>query len=97
MKIKFNLDHDLLLKKKLNFYKMEIAVRSVFHEDKRYYPQAFWNVCLYKLWMLEYDRISVSKEIGVNNKNASKECNVCGIFWKKSLSFSRMSVMSVMI
>ena len=49
MKIKFNLDHDLLLKKKLNFYKMEIAVRSVFHEDKRYYPQAFWNVCLYKL------------------------------------------------
>ena len=42
--------------------------------------------------MLEYDKISVSKEIDVNNKNASKECNVCG-----SLSFSRMSVMSVMI
>ena len=47
--------------------------------------------------MLEYDKISVSKEIDVNNKNASKECNVCGIFWKKGLCFSCMSVMSVTI
>ena len=37
--------------------------------------------------MLEYDMISVSKEIDVNNKNASKECNVCGIFLEKEFKF----------
>ena len=27
--------------------------------------------------MLEYDRIDISKEIDINNINASKECDIC--------------------
>ena len=33
MKIKFNADDDLPLKKTLKLYNMVIVVRSVFHED----------------------------------------------------------------
>ena len=33
--------------------------------------------CLYKLWMLEYDRIDISEEIDINKTNALKECNAC--------------------
>ena len=43
-------------------------VRSVFQEDKKYYPQVFLNEFLYELWMLEYDRIDISEGIGVNKR-----------------------------
>ena len=49
VKIKFNSDDDLLLKKALEFYNMVIAVKSVFHEGNKYYPQVFFDECLYKL------------------------------------------------
>ena len=49
LKIKCKLDDDLPLKKMLNFYNMVIAVRSVFHEDNKYYRQDFVNGCLYSL------------------------------------------------
>ena len=26
-----------------------IVVRAVFHENNKYYPQVFWDECLYKL------------------------------------------------
>ena len=42
MKIKFNSDDELPLNK-------TIAVRSVFHENNKYYPQVFLDECLYKL------------------------------------------------
>ena len=41
MKIKFNSDYDLLLQKTLELDNMIIAARFVFHEDNKYYPQAF--------------------------------------------------------
>ena len=49
VKIKFNSDVDLPLKKALEIHNMVIVVRSVFHGDKRYYPQVFLEECLYKL------------------------------------------------
>ena len=49
MKIRFNSDDDLPLKKTLKLYNMTILVRSVFHEDNKYYPQAFLDECLHKL------------------------------------------------
>ena len=39
MEIKFNSDDDLPLKKTLELYNMVIIVRSIFHEDKKYYSQ----------------------------------------------------------
>ena len=39
MKIKFNSDDDLPLKKTLELYNMAIIVRSIFHEDKKHYSQ----------------------------------------------------------
>ena len=40
MKIKFTSDDNLPLNKILKFYNLTIAVRFVFQEDKKYYPQA---------------------------------------------------------
>ena len=58
MKIRFNSDDDLPLKKTQELDNMIIIVKSVFHEDKCYL-QDFLNECLYKLQMLEYDSASV--------------------------------------
>ena len=40
MKIKFDSDDDLPLRKKLELHNMVIIVRYVFHEDNKYYPQS---------------------------------------------------------
>ena len=42
VKIKFNLDDDLPLNKKLELDNMIIVVRVVFHEDSIYYPHVFF-------------------------------------------------------
>ena len=45
MKIKFNSDDDLPVKKMKELYDMVMVVRFVFHEDNHCYPEE----CLYKL------------------------------------------------
>ena len=49
MKIKFNSDDSLPLKKTLKLYNMTIIVRSVFEEDCKYYPKVFLGECFYEL------------------------------------------------
>ena len=49
MKIKFNSDDDLPLKKLLKFHKMTIIIRSVFEEDGKLYLQVFLDDTLYEL------------------------------------------------
>ena len=49
VKIKFNSDVKLPLNKQLKFLSVTIAIRSVFEEDGKYYPQAFLDDCLYEL------------------------------------------------
>ena len=49
MKIEFNSDDNLPLNKTLNIPNMIIAIRSVFQEDNKYYPQVFLDECLYEL------------------------------------------------
>ena len=49
MKIKFNSDHNLPLKKPLKFHAMTIIVRSVFEEDGKLYLQVSLDNCLYEL------------------------------------------------
>ena len=49
MKIKFNSDDDLPLKKQLKFHNMVITIRSVFEEDDKLYPQVFLDDTLYEL------------------------------------------------
>ena len=47
MKIKFNSDGDLPLRKTLELYNMVIVVRSIFHEGSKHYPQVFLDECFY--------------------------------------------------
>ena len=49
MKIKFNLDDDLPLNKRVKFINLTIIVRVVFEEDYKYYPQIFLDECFYEL------------------------------------------------
>ena len=65
---------------------MIIVVRSVFHEDNNYYSQAFFiGECLYKLKMLEYDKIDVSEGINVNKTNGCViiKFAITGTFYNK--------------
>ena len=49
MKIKFNSDDNLPLKKPLKFHDITITIRSVFKEDGKLYPQVFLDDNLYDL------------------------------------------------
>ena len=49
MKITFNSNDTLPLNKILNLHNMTIVIRSVFQEDRKYYPQVFSDECLYKV------------------------------------------------
>ena len=49
MKIKFNPADDLPLNKMIEIHNTKIIIRAVFHENNKYYPQAFLDGCLYKL------------------------------------------------
>ena len=49
MKIKFNSDDNLPLKKPLKFHNMTITIRSVFEEDGKLYPQVLLDDTLYEL------------------------------------------------
>ena len=49
MKIKFNSDDNLSLKKTLKFHNITITIRSVFKEDGKLYPQVFLDDTLYEL------------------------------------------------
>ena len=49
MKINFNSDDDLLLKKILQLHNLTVIIRSVFEEDGKYYLQVFLDECLCEL------------------------------------------------
>ena len=49
MKIKFNSDNELSLKKTMEILTITIVVRAIFHENNKHYPQAFLDECLYKI------------------------------------------------
>ena len=49
MKITFISDNDLPLNKILKLHMLTIIVRSVFEEDRKYYPQIFLDECLYEV------------------------------------------------
>ena len=49
MKIKFNSDDELSLKKSIEIPATAIVVRVVFHKNDKYYPQLFLDECLYNL------------------------------------------------
>ena len=49
MKIKLNSEDKLPLNKTVEIPSMIIIVSAVFHENSKYYSQAFLDECLYKL------------------------------------------------
>ena len=49
MKIKFNSDDNLPLKKLLKFHNMTITIRSIFQEDGKLYLQIYLDDTLYEL------------------------------------------------
>ena len=50
--IKFNLDDKWPLNTTIETSSMIIVVRAVSHEKSKYYPQAFLDEYLYKLWII---------------------------------------------
>ena len=49
MKIKFNSDYDIPLKKVSNFLTMTFIIRNIFEKDGKYYPQCFVDESLYEV------------------------------------------------
>ena len=49
MKIKFSSDDNLALNKILKLNMLTVVARSVFQENRKYYPQVFLDECLYEL------------------------------------------------
>ena len=49
MKVELNSDNDFRLDRTLEFHRIVIAFRSVFHKGSKYYPQVFLNECLCNL------------------------------------------------
>ena len=49
MKSKLNSDDSLPLNKILKLHNLTIVIRSVFQEDKKYYPQVLSHECLHEL------------------------------------------------
>ena len=49
MKIKFNSDNELSLKKTIEILTITIVVRAIFHENNKHSPQVFLDECLYKI------------------------------------------------
>ena len=49
MKTKFDSDDILPLNKAIEIPIVTIVVRAVFHENNKYYPQAFLDECLYEI------------------------------------------------
>ena len=90
MKIKFNSDNDLSLKKPLKFRGMTIVIRSVFEKGDKLYPEVFLNDALYEFMyvkMLKYEKIGISEGIDTNKKSPSKECMLCHYWYFKDVGF----------
>ena len=49
MKIRFNSNDNLPLNKPLKFYQMTVAIRYIFSEGNKLYPQVFLGEALYSL------------------------------------------------
>ena len=49
MKMRSNSDEELPLKKMVTLHNMIIVVKSIFHEDSKYYQQVYLYEYLYKL------------------------------------------------
>ena len=50
MKTKINLGNELSLNKTVEIYSMIIVATAVFHENNKFYQQAFLDECLYMLY-----------------------------------------------
>ena len=67
----------IYLKRTLELHKMILVFRAVFHVNNKYYPQVLLDEFLHKRYMLEKNRIDVSKGIDVNKTDGSPECIIC--------------------
>ena len=61
---------------------LTINVRSVFQEEKKFYPQVLLDkLDVYMNYqVLEYDKIDISERIDIKKTNASKEFDI-GHYW----------------
>ena len=66
---------------------MIIVVRPVFQAE--YYHEVFLDKYLYKLKMLEYDKIVVSQGIDVNKTNGWHKCAAGHYWYFLNINFSK--------
>ena len=73
----------------------------VFHENNEYYSEVFLDECLYKLQVLEYDRIDMSKGTDANKTKDSQRCIICNYSSKfydlmqRAVSFNNVTIIFV--
>ena len=100
MKIKFDSDDNLPLSKTIEIPIVTIAIRAVFHENNKYYPEVFLDEFLYKtLKCYSMIELRFMKELTLKEQVYQKSLmfvNI-GIFWNIVLIFNQMSVIDVMI
>ena len=103
MKTKINLGNELSLSKTVEIYSMIIVVTAVFHENNKFYQQAFLDECLYVILcyiMIEFYiiiELAFLKELIKQVNRKSMVFITVDICWIKVLSFNQMSAVDDMI
>ena len=103
MKTKINLGNELSLNKTVEIYSMIIVVTAVFHENNKFYQQAFLDECLYVILcyiMIEFYiiiELAFLKELIKQVHRKSMVFITVDICWIKVLSFNQMSAVDDMI
>ena len=67
------------------------AVGCVFYEGNKQYLQVLLDEYLYKLWMLEYDRIDIFEWIDINQTSDSCECIIWYYWYFLKINFRLQS------
>ena len=80
IKFRWKFTYNKMLKRRKKFYDVVIHFRPVFEDNGRFFPQLFLEECLYKFWILYYDRPDICKGIDLHKASAFKECIICHYF-----------------
>ena len=89
MKIKFNSDDDLPLKKPLKFHNMTITIRFVFKEDGKLYPQVSLDDTLYEL--------SIYKCYNTTELIFQKGLMLVRQFYQKNVIFVTIGILKILV
>ena len=86
MKIKFNSDDNLPLKKTLKLHNSKIVIKSVFEEDVNFILK-FIQTSVYMSYERQNKIEDISEGIDINKTNALKQYKICHYWYFKDIGF----------